>query len=150
MKYIILIFLIMTIQSTAAQTLSNPTTLFDPAPYGFSHVATVPEGMSLVFVAGQGGETDKEGTLGEDFRAQVQQVLLNIKLALEPQGLSLKDVVKVTTLVVDHDHEKLGIIVDEFKKAWPDAHFPVNTLIPVPRLALEGMLIEIDAVAVQK
>ncbi len=150
MKYIILIFLIMTIHSSVAQTLSNPITLFDPTPYGFSHVATVPEGMSLVFVAGQGGEMDKEGTLGEDFREQVQQVLLNIKLALQPQGLSLKDVVKVTTLVVDHDLEKLGIIADEFKKAWPEANFPVNTLIPVPRLALEGMLIEIDAVAVRK
>lgn len=31
---------------------------------------------------------------------------------------------------------------------WPAKDFPVNTLIPVPRLALDGMLVEIDAVAV--
>jgi enamine deaminase RidA (YjgF/YER057c/UK114 family) len=31
---------------------------------------------------------------------------------------------------------------------WPDNKFPVNTLIPVPRLALDNMLIEIDAIAV--
>ncbi|MGY0041223.1 hypothetical protein [Pedobacter sp. NJ-S-72] len=34
------------------------------------------------------------------------------------------------------------------KKVWPDEKFPVNTLIPVSRLALDGMLIEIDATAV--
>lgn len=139
----------MVAQSTFAQNLSNPKSLFDPAPYGFSHVATVPEGKTFVFVAGQGGEQDVNGTLSEDFRDQVKHVLKNIALALEPQGLSLNDVVKVTTLVVDHDQTKLAIIVEEFKKVWPDGNFPINTLIPVPKLALEGMQIEIEALAVQ-
>ncbi|UII31105.1 RidA family protein [Fulvivirga ulvae] len=139
----------MTTQSVTAQLISNPRALFDPAPYGFSHVATVPEGKSLVFIAGQGGEQDTKGTLSKDFRNQVRQSLLNISLALEPQGLTLNDVVKVTTLVVHHDSEKLSIIVEEFKRAWPEANFPVNTLIPVPKLAIEGMQVEIDAVAIK-
>lgn len=139
----------MTLQSTVAQNLSNPKSLFDPAPYGFSHVTTVPEGKTLVFVAGQGGEKDTHGTLSEGFRDQVRQALLNIAKALEPQGLTLNDVVKVITLVVDHDLNKLEIIVEEFKKAWPKANFPINTLIPVPKLALEGMQVEIEAMAVK-
>jgi enamine deaminase RidA (YjgF/YER057c/UK114 family) len=49
---------------------------------------------------------------------------------------------------VDHDAEKLNIIIEAFKKMWPDNKFPVNTLIPVPRLALDNMLVEIDAVAI--
>ncbi|OQP53594.1 RidA family protein [Niastella populi] len=133
-----------------AQTFHNPDALFNPSPYGFSHVAVVPGGSKLVFVAGQGGEENKEGKLSADFRTQVQHSLNNIKIALQTQQLSMRSVVKVTTLVVDHNAEKLNIIIEEFKKMWPDNQFPVNTLIPVPRLALDNMLVEIDAVAVTK
>ena len=62
----------------------------------------------------------------------------------------MKAVVKVTTLLVEHDAEKLRIITEEFYKMWPDKKFPVNTLIPVPRLAIDNMLVEIDAIAVSK
>jgi enamine deaminase RidA (YjgF/YER057c/UK114 family) len=62
----------------------------------------------------------------------------------------MKSVVKVTTLVVNHDAAKLNIIIEEFKKIWPENQFPVNTLIPVPRLALDNMQVEIDAVAITK
>lgn len=132
----------------SAQTFKNPPALFDPAPYGFSHVAVVPGGSKLVFVAGQGGEENTQGKLSPDFRTQVQYALRNIKTALAGDNLDLNNVVKVTTLVVDHEEEKLKIIVEEFQKAWPRKNFPVNTLIPVPSLALKGMLVEIDAVAV--
>ncbi len=131
-----------------SQTFHNPDALFNPSPYGFSHVAVVPGGSKLVFIAGQGGEENKEGKLSSDFRTQVQHSLNNIKTALQSQQLTMKAVVKVTTLVVDHDAAKLNIIIEEFKKIWPDKQFPVNTLIPVPRLALDNMLVEIDAVAI--
>jgi enamine deaminase RidA (YjgF/YER057c/UK114 family) len=133
-----------------SQTFHNPDALFNPSPYGFSHVAVVPGGSRLVFVAGQGGEENTEGKLSADFRTQVQHSLKNINIALQTQQLSMKSVVKVTTLVVDHNAEKLNIIIEEFKKMWPDKQFPVNTLIPVPRLALDNMLVEIDAVAITK
>jgi len=133
-----------------SQTFHNPEALFNPSPYGFSHVAVVPGGSKLIFVAGQGGEENKEGKLSPEFRIQVQHALNNIKIALQTQQLSMKSVVKVTTLVVNHDAEKLNIIIDEFKKIWPANQFPVNTLIPVPRLALDNMQVEIDAVAITK
>ena len=136
--------------SAYSQTFHNPDALFNPSPYGFSHVAVVPGGSKLVFVAGQGGEENKEGKLSADFRTQVQHALNNIKTALQTQQLAMQSVVKVTTLVVDHNNEKLNIIIEEFKKIWPDKKFPVNTLIPVPRLALDNMQVEIDAVAISK
>ena len=151
MKNILTALLILSTMTTAySQTFHNPDALFNPSPYGFSHVAVVPGGSKLVFVAGQGGEENKEGKLSADFRTQVQHSLNNIKMALQTQQLSMKSVVKVTTLVVNHDAEKLNIIIDEFKKVWPDNQFPVNTLIPVPRLALDNMQVEIDAVAISK
>lgn len=134
----------------SAQKRHNPAALFDPTPYGFSHVAIVPAGSTLIYVAGQGGEEDTTGTLSSSFRRQVQYALKNIQTALASQGATLQSVVKVTTLVVDHDADKLKIIIEEFQKMWPDKKFPVNTLIPVPKLALEGMQVEIDATAIAK
>lgn len=133
-----------------SQKFSNPKSLFDPVPYGFSHIAMAPPNATLVFIAGQGGEENLEGALSPDFRRQAHRALQNIQAALRSQGLEMQAVVKVTTLVVDHDAEKLQIIVEEFQKMWPDRKFPVNTLIPVPRLALDNMLVEIDAIAISK
>jgi enamine deaminase RidA (YjgF/YER057c/UK114 family) len=36
------------------------------------------------------------------------------------------------------------------RSLWPDGAAPACTLIPVPRLALDGMLIEIEATAVMQ
>ena len=36
---------------------------------------------------------------------------------------------------------------DEIRKVWKDKPFPASTLIPVPKLAIDGMLIEVDATA---
>lgn len=126
----------------------NPASLFDPTPYGFSHIAVVPGDKKFVFIAGQGGEENREGRLSPDFRAQVRQALANIHTALKSQGLDMNAVVKVTTLVVDYDQQKLLIIIDEFERMWPEKNFPVNTLIPVPGLALVEMQVEIDAIAI--
>jgi enamine deaminase RidA (YjgF/YER057c/UK114 family) len=151
MKKIIAAFTILLIMNEGySQKFHNPEALFNPTPYSFSHVAVVPAGSQLVFVAGQGGEENKEGQLSPDFRTQVQHALKNIQLALQTQQLTMGSVVKVTTLVVDHDAEKLKIIIAEFEKMWPGKNFPVNTLIPVPKLALDNMLVEIDAVAIKK
>jgi enamine deaminase RidA (YjgF/YER057c/UK114 family) len=126
---------------------SNPPSLFDPVPYGFSHLVKTPPGSRLVFVAGQGGEENKDGYLAPDFRRQTSQALQNIQKALRAHGLDMRSVVKVTTLVVDYNNERLQILVEEFQRVWPENNFPVNTLIPVARLALDNMLIEIDAIA---
>ncbi len=137
----------LTIKNIAMKKI-NPDALFDPTPYGFSHVAIVPAGKKFVFIAGQGGEENKEGKLSGCFRTQVRQALTNIQTALKTHNLDMNAVVKVTTLVVDYDQQKLQIIIEEFEKMWPDKNFPVNTLIPVPGLALVEMQVEIDAIAI--
>lgn len=132
-----------------AQQISNPPGLYDPRPHGYSHVAVVVEGHTLVFVAGQAG-TDEKGVLSKDFRRQVAFAFKNLAIALKSKGLEMHDIMKLTTLVVNFDAAKHRILVEEAKKVWPDNVFPVNTLIPVSRLALDHMQIEIDATAVLK
>lgn len=131
----------------AAFELSNPAGLYDPRPNAYSHVAALTPGARLAFIAGQGGE-DAEGRLSADFAEQARQALANVATALQSQGAGLAQVFKLTLLIVDHNPQRLAAWVREADLAWGGAMKPVGTLIPVPRLALEGMLIEIEEVAV--
>jgi len=132
-------------QSTAFQ-LSNPEGLYDPSGNAYSHVAEVRADSRLLFIAGQGGE-DSNGQLPPLFAEQARQALGNLELALASKGASLAQVFKLTLLVVEHSETRLRQWVAEADRAWGPHTKPACTLIPVPRLALDGMLVEIEAVA---
>ena len=126
-------------------TLTNPAGLYDPAPNGYSHVASVQGASRWLLIAGQGGET-ADGHLSSDFRTQVRQALDNLVTALSSVGARPVDVAKLTVLIVDHDGSRLHVFGSELAAAF-GSHRPACTLIPVPRLALDGMLFEIEAFA---
>ncbi len=124
----------------------NPPELGNPTKYGFTNIVKVPSDQTLVFFAGQGGRDDK-GELG-DFEAQLKQAFVSLRKALAAAGATPEQVVKITVLSVDHDAEKQRLISAERNAMWPDDLVkPTSTLIPVPRLAGDGMLFEIDAIA---
>jgi enamine deaminase RidA (YjgF/YER057c/UK114 family) len=147
MKQILLTLISLCAFNAKAQIFKNPESLFDPAPYGFSHAASVSAQGELVFISGQSGGLDKEHILSNSFREQTQVALKNIVTVLESYNLKPENVMKITILIVDHSQEKLKIWNEEISKVWKNKPFPASTLIPVPRLALDGMLIEVDAVA---
>jgi len=124
----------------------NPSGLYDPTANGYSHVAVVRLPARLIHVAGQGGES-ADGALSPRFEVQVAQALDNLTLALAAAGAGLADVAKPTVLVVDHDQDRLGILSAQIGQRWPRGRAPTCTLIPVPRLALDDMLFEIEATA---
>ncbi len=124
----------------------NPTGLYDPTPYGYCHVSVAPAGSSLAFIAGQGGE-DERGDLPADYEAQLKRAYANLLVALKTIRAGPEDVVKVTNLVVGHDDSKQKLLATEMRAIWGD-RLPAETLIPVPKLARDGMLFEVDAVAV--
>ncbi len=135
-------------QQAAGFRLINPSGLYDPAPHGYSHVAVIPPGARLVIASGQGGENER-GELNPDFRAQVRQAFRNLEIAVSAGGTALGDIVKLTLLIVGHDEEKLNVFGAEFDRIWPAGRMkPACTLIPVERLALDGMLFEVEATAV--
>lgn len=128
-------------------TISNPDGLYDPAGFGYSHVAQVAASSRLVYIAGQGGER-ADGSYPEDFQAQVRQAFHNLLTALKSAGAGPQDVAKMTVFIVDHSEDKLGVYGGELMAAWGDVPKPTCSLVPVPRLALDVMLFEIEAVAV--
>ncbi|ARZ74995.1 YjgF family translation initiation inhibitor [Stenotrophomonas sp. WZN-1] len=126
--------------------LFNPAGLYDPSANGYSHVAVVRLPARVIHIAGQGGE-DADGHLFPGFEEQVEQALDNLQIALRSAQASLADVARLRILVVDHDEDRLGIIARQVRRRWPNRAAPTCTLIPVPRLALDGMLFEIEAEA---
>jgi len=77
--------------------------------------------------------------------AQTRQVLENMKTALGAAGATLDDVVKVTVYLANRDDRPR---VNEVRKEYFRANKPASTLIEISRFAIEGMLIEIEAIAV--
>lgn len=132
--------------STPRLTLINPAALYDPAPNGYSHAVVVENCKRLAFIAGQGGE-DAAGELSPDFEVQVRQAFANLATALAAAGARPNRVANLTTYVADYDQSRLAIITAHIKAQFGEA-LPAQSLVPVPRLALDGMLFEVDAVAV--
>lgn len=133
--------------TSKAQTFKNPDSLFDPTPYGFSHASSVSTPGELVYISGQSGVSGKNHTLSNSFREQTQVALQNIVTVLDSYHLKPENIMKITILIVDHSPEKLTIWNEEIRKIWQNKPFPASTLIPVPKLAIDGMLIEVDAIA---
>jgi enamine deaminase RidA (YjgF/YER057c/UK114 family) len=124
----------------------NPVGLADSSHYGYAQSTMVPPNTTLAYIAGQLGE-DKNGYFPSDFEGQLKQAFTNLRIALEAVGATPEQVVKITVLSVNHDSEKQRLISAERNAMWQSDRKPASTLIPVPRLAVDGALFEIDAIA---
>jgi enamine deaminase RidA (YjgF/YER057c/UK114 family) len=124
----------------------NPKSILTPP--GYTHVVEVTGPGRTVYIAGQVG-VDRDGKVAGgagDVRAQMVKAFENLKAALAEVGATFKDVVKVTNYLVDGAHvEDYREIRDRYVNT---AAPPASTLLVISRLAREGWLFEIDAVAV--
>ena len=129
-------------------TIVNPQNLYDPTPNGYSTAAIVPREGRVAYISGQGGQ-DSSGALSPDFAVQVEQAYANLRTALDALGARPDQVAKLTVFVVDHDMSKLEVLTSNVKKMF-GAALPAQTLVPVPKLAIDPMLFEVEAVVVLK
>ena len=114
---------------------------------GYSHVVSVSGGRT-VYVSGQIA-LDAEGNIvgPGDFGAQAAQVFANLKAALAAAGATFEDVVKMNTYVVNLDPAILPALREARAAHFPREHPPASTLVGVTKLALEGLLIEVEVIA---
>lgn len=131
----------------------QPADLYDSRPNGYTHVVTIEEPLRWLFVSGQGGE-NAQAELPDSFEQQAAQALVNIRTALAAGGADMGHVLKLTVLIVDHSLERFEHWQRCVRRHWGSGEpgnekplFPACTLIPVPKLALPGMLIEVEATA---
>ena len=127
-------------------TIVNPKNLHDPSPNGYSTAVITPPGGRVAYISGQGGQ-DSRGGLSPDFAVQVKQAYANLRTALDGLGARPDQVAKLTVFVVDHDMSKLGVLTENVKEMFGET-LPAQTLVPVPKLAIDPMLFEVEAVVV--
>lgn len=130
--------------ATARPAILNPSNLPDPTPNGYSTVVIAPASGCLAFISGQGGQ-DLGGTLSSDFGDQVKQAYANLAAVIDAIGAHPEQVVKLTAFVVDHDMSKLGVLTENVLQMF-GKKLPAQTLVPVPKLAIDPMLFEVEAV----
>jgi enamine deaminase RidA (YjgF/YER057c/UK114 family) len=126
------------IERTNAPGLSQPP--------GYSH-AVVASGSRLVTTAGA-VPLDAEGNLvgAGDLQAQARQTLENLASALEAVGARGQDVIKISVYVVAAERADLGTVWAAVQESGIAG--AASTLLGVSMLALEGQLVEIEAIAV--
>jgi 2-iminobutanoate/2-iminopropanoate deaminase len=114
-----------------------------PAPAGA--YSPVREVGGTVWTAGFGPQDPATGAVPEGITAQTNQVLSNVSAALSSRGLSLRDVVKVTTHL---QHLKRDFpAYDAAYAGWFEEPYPVRTTVGSD---LMDILVEIDVVAVRE
>jgi 2-iminobutanoate/2-iminopropanoate deaminase len=110
-----------------------------------SHFTDAVRAGDLLFVSGIVA-VDAEGKLvgGDDVVAQAEQVFENMRRVLAVAGCGFEDVVKITIFLTDvDDRAKLNPL----RQAAFGSARPASTLVEVPRLAVPGSKVEVEAVA---
>ena len=124
---------------------SNPESLHKPS--GYTHVVQAMV-ENTVWISGQIAMDVNGKLVGEgDLEAQTTQVFENLKSALASFGAGFEHVVKMMYFVVDMKPEYRDVIVKVRDRYLPDKR-PASSLLGVSALALPGLMIEIEVVAV--
>jgi enamine deaminase RidA (YjgF/YER057c/UK114 family) len=124
----------------------NPPGL--PKSPSYSHVSRAQPG-TVVWIAGQVSQNAKGEVVGKgDLKAQLNQVWENLKVALEAGGATFKDVVKVTTYVVNYTPAMRDEVRAARLRFMGAGEPPAATLVGVQSLATADWLVEIEVTAV--
>ncbi len=114
----------------------------------FTQVISVSGNFKTVYVGGQNSVDATGAIVGKgDLRAQVEQVLSNLQVALAAAGAELHHVVKWNLYVLQGQDLRTGFEV--FQRVWGGRpNPPAITGVFVAGLARPDLLLEMDAIAV--
>ena len=120
----------------------------DPDPYEPYRLSQAMRVDDLLFVSGQAAISLEGELVGiGDFDAQAEQTFRNLERVLEAGGSGLDRIVKVTIFLTDMAN--FPKIVD-LRGRWFTPPYPADTIVEVSSLALPGLEIEIEAIAVAR
>jgi len=103
--------------------------------------AVISEGGKIIWLGGQTASLPPVA----DFDAQVRDVFASIDKTLKAQGGSLKDMVTMTVFITDG---RLGDRFVAIRKEIFKECFPASALITVTGLAVPGLMVEVQGIAV--
>jgi enamine deaminase RidA (YjgF/YER057c/UK114 family) len=114
----------------------------------FTNVVVVEGNVKTVHIGGQDAINAQGEIVGKgDIVAQTEQVLANVRAALEAGGAREEHIIKWNLYVVEGQPLEAGFAA--FQNAWPEVpNPPAITMAFVSGLAHPDFLVEMDAVAV--
>lgn len=114
-----------------------------PTPSGgYSQALEVQGAQRLLFISGQ-IPVSAAGEVPKDFRSQAVLAWSNVLAQLEAAGMSVTNLVKVTTFLASRDH---AVPNREVRQEVLGAHAPALTVI-ITGIFDESWLLEIEAIA---
>lgn len=122
----------------------NPAGVVDSSAYGFSQGVVAEATGRYVFVSGQFAGDEEGNIVSDDMVGQIKQTFKNLSSVISGCGAKPEQVVQIRVLIVNHNESYLEPLHREVTALFGE-HLPASTLIPVPRLALDAMLFEIEA-----
>ena len=128
----------------------NPPDLLQPR--GYTQVLAVEGAAKIVFVSGQVA-VDKDGKLvgAGDLKAQIRQAAKNVKAALLAAHATPADIVKLNTYIVNYKQSDYSAMREARAELFPEgSNPPASTMVGVTALAVEGLLVEMEAIALLK
>ncbi len=128
------------------KTHSNPETIHRPHNDAYSHVVVV-EGGRLLFISGQAALDHDGNIVGDDVYTQARASFENLRAALEAHGATPADIVKLTTFVVGDAPTQLPALGRARAEVLQLDVPPASTLVGIDSLAIDGLLVEVEAVA---
>ena len=116
----------------------------DPDPYAPYRISQAIRAGDLIFVSGQAA-IDLDGRVSQGgFDEQADLAFRNLQRVLEAAGCGLDRIVKVSIYLTDMKNFSKVI---ELRERWFTHPYPADTIVEVSSLALPGLQIEIEAVA---
>jgi enamine deaminase RidA (YjgF/YER057c/UK114 family) len=124
----------------------NPPSIAKPT--GYTHVVEATTPGRIIYIAGQLGLDLDNKIVGApgDFRAQAEQVFINLKNALAAMGADFAHVVKLNNYFIDMAH--IGIFREVRDRYIDTSAPPASTAVAISNLARPGALLEVEAVVV--
>ena len=127
-------------------TTVNPRGIFDPMPFGFSHI-TIDTENGVAHIAGQTSIDRSGNIIGITLSEQLPLIEENIRIALAELRADFADILSIVVYVADYDSEKDLPVIAQFGTRLGK---PVNSLIGVQALALPGLRAEVEVKAIVK
>ena len=102
----------------------------------------------LIFVSGQGAVDPATGELvGPDVESQTEQVFRNLAAILDAAGSDLKHILRCGVFLADiSEFSRMNAVYERVM----DGHRPARTTVEVAKLPMDGLRVEIDAIAYRK
>ncbi|HEY6390518.1 MAG TPA: RidA family protein [Bryobacteraceae bacterium] len=135
--------------ATGLATYINPDALFEVDTY--SKAAVVPNTGKTVYFSGSIPLDKAFNIVGkDDLRAQTKQCLKNLEIVMKAANVTKNDIVKLGVNIVYKGNTDSFIVAEELQNFFERDEMPATTMAGAPFLIANGVLVQIEAMAVIK